>query len=109
MVTSTDSAAYPNSARSYVDNGDGRTSGFVSKFACVNRPGYGFDGRWSFPCPLGKYNAGDNWSDCTICGFGLTTTAPGAGVTFANCGIGPGYGYHGSAVVDCPVGRFVWG
>lgn len=105
MVTSTDAAAYPTSASFYRDNGDGRSAGFISKWACVNRPGYGFTTRYSLPCPVGEFNAGDNWSNCTVCGYGLTTAAPGAGVTFANCGIAAGYGYHSSAVNLCPVGK----
>lgn len=104
MVTSTNRTGYPNSASYYVDNGDGRTGGFTSKFACVNRPGYGFNGRWSFPCDKGSFNNEDNWSDCTVCGSGLTTIAAGQGVTSADCGIAPGYGFHSSAIVLCPQG-----
>lgn len=106
MVTSTDRSAYPRSSSYYVDNNDGRSFGFISKWACVNRPGYGFNGRWSLPCPLGAYNSQDNHDDCTQCGTGLTTAAPGAGVTFANCGIAAGYGYHSNAITLCPTGKW---
>lgn len=105
MVTSTNRAINPTSASYYVDNGDGRTGGFVSKWACVNQAGYGFNGMWSFQCPLGTYNSGDNWSDCTVCGFGLTTTDLGAGVQSTDCGIAPGFGFHDNIVVSCPVGE----
>jgi hypothetical protein len=105
MVTSTNKATNPTSASYYVDNGDGRTGGFVSKWACVTQPGYGFNGIWSFQCPLGTYNSGDNWSNCTACGSGLTTTALGAGVRSTDCGIAPGFGFHDSVIVSCPVGK----
>lgn len=104
MVTSTNETAFPRSASQFVDNGDGLTGGFISKWACVTRPGFGFNNRWSFPCPLGSYNAGDNWSNCTECGTGLTTIALGAGVTAADCGIAPGYGFLSNTVALCPQG-----
>jgi predicted RNA-binding Zn-ribbon protein involved in translation (DUF1610 family) len=107
MITSTNAATNPNSASYYVSNGDG-TGGFSSKWACVTRAGYGFNGTvgqgFSYPCALGSYNAGDNWNTCTSCGYGLTTAAQGAGVTFANCGTAPGFGWNGSAIVQCPIG-----
>jgi hypothetical protein len=108
MVTSTNATAYPNSASYYTNNGDG-TGGFTSKWACVTRPGYGFNGTvgrgFSYPCPKGEYNSGDNWSGCTQCGYGLTTAAAGAGVRFSDCGTAPGFGWNGTAIVQCPKGE----
>lgn len=108
MVTSTNATAYPNSASYYVNNGDG-TGGFTSKWACVTRPGYGFNGTvgrgFSYPCAKGDYNSGDNWSVCTQCGYGLTTLAAGAGVRFSDCGTAPGFGWNGTSIIQCPKGE----
>lgn len=105
MVTSSDEVTYPNSASRYVDNGDG-TRGFTSKWACVTRPGWGFNGRWSFPCEKGSFNSGDNWYDCTPCpGIGQTTAAAGAGVKVSDCGTAPGYGFQAGAIAACPIGE----
>ena len=103
MVTSTNTSTYPVSSSYYVDNGDG-TGGFISPLACVTQPGYGVYGTRALPCPIGTYNSQDNYSNCTECDAPLITAGPGAGVTSADCGIPAGYGYHGGAVVLCPIG-----
>lgn len=50
-------------ARRYVQNDDG-TGGFVSPYACVNRAGYGYNGRISQKCDKGYFNDKDTYSTC---------------------------------------------
>lgn len=93
----------------YRSNGD-NTGGFISPSACVNRDGYGYNGRTSQKCDKGFYNQRDNALDCKPCGFAMTTAAVGSGVTFDDCGIAPGHGYGTTqylnrSLILCPVGE----
>lgn len=67
--------------------------------------GYGYDGRVSQLCPKGTYNPGDNYATCTQCDYGLTTQAPGAGITVADCGLAPGFGQINGSAKPCPIGK----
>lgn len=84
----------------------GTDGGFTSVMACVNMPGYGYNGRVSQKCEVGTWNTGDNYGDCTACGFGLTTEAVGAGVNLTSCGLAAGYGRGPSGIMPCPIGSF---
>jgi hypothetical protein len=96
---------YPTSNSFYLDNGDG-TGGFISAKACVNKPGFGYNGRVSQKCEKGTYNAPDTYGLCTACPYGLTTTDVGAGVYLSDCGVAPGFGKYGSSYLPCPIGSF---
>lgn len=105
MTTSTDATQYPNSAAWFVrDNATG-TEGFTSPMACVNQAGYGYNGRVSQPCIKGFWNAKDTYGTCTACGYGLTTSAVGAGKSATDCGVAAGFGFDGTTVQLCPMGE----
>jgi hypothetical protein len=94
----------------YTQNPDG-SGGFVSPGACVTQAGYGYDSRGSQKCDKGYYNDKDSYAKCKPCGYALTTRAPGAAATAADCGIEPGYGfgtthYFNRTLIKCPVGKF---
>jgi hypothetical protein len=110
MVASSDNATYPNSAKWWVDNGDG-TRGFSSFKACVTQDGFGFNSsrRTAAPCVAGTYNARDTYRDCRQCPTGMTTSGVGAGKTIADCGLAAGYGFYNGAVTKCPLGECVEG
>lgn len=108
QVSSTNATQYPTSVSYFVRNADG-SGGFVSMKACVNPPGYGFNGRnapfaKSERCPPGSYNAGDTYSNCTNCPNGLTTAGPGVSVTAGDCGIAAGFAVVNGTVRPCPIG-----
>lgn len=67
MVAST-SAAFPNSARYYVRNGN--SEGFADERACVTIDGYGMVGRAAQPCDVGTWNVRDNRDACKPCDWG---------------------------------------
>ena len=71
----------------------------------MTQAGYGYDGRVSMQCQLGGYNAGNNYSPCTACGFGLTTAAVGQDAE-TDCGIAPGYGFRDGSLQLCAVDTF---
>jgi hypothetical protein len=104
MVTSSDAAAYPNSASFFVDNKDG-TRGFVDPKACVTKAGFGYSSRSAEACPKGWYNQKDTWDICKICPYGSTTAGVGEGVTVADCKLAPGFGFHSNQILACPVGE----
>jgi hypothetical protein len=99
QVTSSNSTLFPNSASFFARHPDG-SGGFVSGLACVNPPGYGFNGSAAEQCPKGSYNAADTYGNCTLCpGYpGFTTAGPGAGVTQSDCQNGNG--------THCPIGEW---
>lgn len=86
QTASTNATKFPTSASYFVRNADG-SGGFMSARACVNQPGYGFNGRESERCPSGSFNAGDTYSTCNSCQYGFTTAGPGLGVAADDCGI----------------------
>lgn len=106
LVTSNNTAQYPNSSKYWRDNGDG-TRGFTSELACVTQDGWGYASRLANQCPVGSYNPRDTYAPCTACPTGRTTAAVGAGATLADCGIAAGYGAVNGAVAQCPVGEYV--
>jgi hypothetical protein len=112
MVTSTNTTTYPNSSSFFVTDVATSTSGFISALACVTKDGFGYNGRIAQQCDKGTYNTKDTRSTCTACDYGLTTPDVGAGVTVADCGLAPGFGYvnntgtGNSAVAPCPVGFY---
>lgn len=105
MVTSSDKAAFPNSASYFVDNGDG-SRGFVDLRACVTRAGYGYSSRNAEPCAAGWYNGKDTYDICKACPYGTTTAGVGLGVTVADCKVAPGFGFHSNQLMGCPIGEF---
>jgi len=97
MQTST---SLPTSAAYYVSHG------FTNPMACVTKPGYGYDGRVANKCPPGSYNAEGNYNTCTQCPTGLSTPDDaGSQVSEANCTLTVGYGFHGSTIMPCPMGK----
>ncbi len=50
-------------AHRFHQNADG-TGGFISPSACVNKAGYGYNGRISQKCDVGYYNDKDTISAC---------------------------------------------
>lgn len=78
----------------------------MSVSACVNLPGYGYNGRVSQPCPTGSYSAGDNYGVCISCPRGFTTAGIGAGVTEADCGVAAGWGNVNGTILPCPIGAW---
>jgi hypothetical protein len=96
---------YPTSNSFYQNNTDG-TGGFISVKACVNLPGYGYNGRVSQKCDKGTFNAPDTYGTCTACPYGTTTTDVGAGVVIGDCGVAPGFGKYNNSYMPCPVGTF---
>lgn len=68
--------------------------------------GYGYNGRVSQRCDQGTYNPGDTYGTCTPCPFGLTTSAVGAGVTVADCGVAGGFGNFSGTIAPCPIGTY---
>lgn len=81
--------------------------GFYSPLACVTQPGYGYNGRASYQCRAGSYNAGNNYAACQECGEGKTTADLAASqVSVSDCLIATGYGYHNSQIQPCPVGTY---
>lgn len=103
QTASTNATKFPTSASYFVRNADG-SGGFVSARACVNQPGYGFNGRESERCPPGSFNAGDTYSNCNSCQYGFTTAGPGLGVAADDCGIAAGFGNVDGTVRPCPLG-----
>lgn len=104
QITSSNSARFPNSASYFVRNPDG-SGGFVSVKACVNLPGYGYNGKISEQCPTGSYSAGDSNGACVSCPEGFTTAGPGVGVTEADCGVAAGYGNVNGTIRPCRIGE----
>jgi len=98
---------YPTSASYFTRNADG-SGGFISERACVNPPGYGYNGRGSQQCDKGTYNAGDNYGSCMACPDGFTTADVGAGFTQADCGIRAGFGNVNGTIKPCPMGECIW-
>jgi hypothetical protein len=91
QVTSSNSSLYPTSASFYQALPDG-SGGFVSVLACVNRAGYGSDGRVSVPCAKGSYNPADTYFNCTACPK-FTTTSQRGTASQDGCNLcEPGYG-----------------
>jgi hypothetical protein len=111
MVTSTNATSFPNSSSFFVTNPDS-TKGFISALACVTQDGYGYNGRIAQKCDKGTFNAQDTRSTCTACAYGLTTSDVGTGITVADCGLAPGFGYvnntgtGNSSVSPCPIGFY---
>jgi hypothetical protein len=105
MVTSTDNTTHPRSAAWYVSDAATATAGYTSPLACVNQAGFGYNGRVSQPCDRGTWSARDSHGTCVPCGYGLTTSAVGAGRTQADCGIAAGFGFDGANVVPCQIGE----
>lgn len=105
LVTSNNTALYPNSSSWWRDDGAGRR-GFISEAACVTPPGWGYSSRLANPCAVGFYNPRDTYAPCTACPIGRTTLEAGAGSTLADCGIAAGYGGYGGVVVQCPQGTY---
>lgn len=84
-------------------DGDG---GFTDPKACVTEVGYGYNGRISYKCPRGWYNAGNNRDACTQCPYGRTTLDDAAEqASEEDCGIAPGFGFFDGAIVPCPIGE----
>jgi hypothetical protein len=52
----------------------------------------------------GYYNAAGNRSECTKCGYGLTTL-PGAQAADTDCKVDKGFQKVGGVVSQCPVGE----
>jgi hypothetical protein len=105
MITSTDRIQYPNSSAWFVRSNTTSTEGFTSPLACVNQAGYGYNGRVSQPCNKGFWGAKDTYGTCVACGYGLTTSAVGAGKSVADCGVAAGFGYDGTTVQLCAMGE----
>lgn len=103
MVTSTDTVNYPVSSSFYAPNG------FISALACVTADGWGYNGRIAQKCDSGYYQRHDTRLDCVACAYGLTTPGPGLGITIADCGMKPGYGYSNGAIRECPIGESLSG
>jgi hypothetical protein len=91
---------YPTSAAFYQALADG-SGGFVSVLACVNPPGYGFNGSAAEQCLKGSYNAADTYGNCTACPLGYSTAGPGTGVTQRDCTNNTGTG----TTQGCPIGK----
>jgi hypothetical protein len=84
------------------------TVGFTDPLACVTRPGYGYNGRASFQCRAGSWNAGNNYAACTECGVGYTTATATPATdqnAAADCLIARGYGLENGQVQPCPIGE----
>ena len=95
---------YPTSASYFVTNPDG-SGGFISIKACVNLPGYGYNGRVSQKCDAGTYNQGDTYGTCQACPFGMTKQDVGVGITSADCGTAAGFGLVNGTIKPCPIGK----
>lgn len=108
MVTSTDTILYPNSSAYFYTNPEDGSAGFISALACVTEDGWGYNGRVAQQCDVGSYNSKDTRSTCTKCGYGLTTSAVGAGVTEADCGLAAGFGNNTAtlAIAPCAIGTY---
>lgn len=103
------SLSYPTSAAYYETDTSvsPAAGGFTNPLACVTKPGFGYNGRVATRCQAGSWNPAGALDRCKRCSYGLTTPDDAnSQVDASNCTLAPGFGFHDSAVVPCPIGTF---
>lgn len=103
-------SSYSNSLKYFANTSaifSASEGGFTNVAACVTQDGWGYNGRVAQKCDKGTYNAKNNYDTCKACAYGLTTPDIGAGVTSADCGMGPGFGKGSDGQIrECPIGTY---